>query len=67
MPLTSGPGFYKGNVVHIKKVDKKSVDLTRDIRKELIRVSLVLPSIHLDVECVLVCLLFACLWIWPDV
>lgn len=39
VPLTSGPGFYKGNVVHVKKVDKKSVDLTRDIRKELIHVS----------------------------
>ena len=39
VPLTSGPGFYKGNVVYVKKVDKKSVDLTRDIRKELIHVS----------------------------
>ncbi|KAK8766858.1 guanylate cyclase 32E-like [Amblyomma americanum] len=31
-------GFYKGNVVHIKHVYKKSVDLTRSIRKELIQV-----------------------------
>ena len=38
-PLNSGPGFYKGNVVYVKKVDKKSVDLTREIRKELIHVS----------------------------
>lgn len=38
-PLTSGPGFYKGNVCYVKKVDKKSIDLTREIRKELIHVS----------------------------
>ncbi|XP_077527361.1 guanylyl cyclase at 32E [Haemaphysalis longicornis] len=31
-------GFYKGNVVHIKRVYKKNVDLTRSIRKELIQV-----------------------------
>jgi hypothetical protein len=38
--MASAPGFYKGNVVYVKKVDKKTVDLTRDIRKELIHVSI---------------------------
>ncbi|CAN8030756.1 unnamed protein product [Ixodes persulcatus] len=31
-------GFYKGNVVFIKPIFKKSIDLTRSIRKELIEV-----------------------------
>ncbi|XP_064478005.1 guanylate cyclase 32E-like isoform X2 [Ornithodoros turicata] len=31
-------GFYKGNVVFIKPIYKKSIDLTRIIRKELIEV-----------------------------
>lgn len=31
-------GFYKGNVVFIKPIYKKNVDLTRSIRKELIEV-----------------------------
>ncbi|XP_028968121.1 guanylate cyclase 32E [Galendromus occidentalis] len=30
-------GFYKGNVVFIKPIYKKSIDLTRSIRKELIQ------------------------------
>lgn len=28
-------GLYKGNIVAIKQIRKKSVDLTRSIRKEL--------------------------------
>ncbi|CAN8008207.1 unnamed protein product, partial [Ixodes pacificus] len=31
-------GFYKGNVVFIKPIFKKNIDLTRSIRKELIEV-----------------------------
>ena len=31
-------GFYKGNVVFIKRIYKKSIDLTRNVRKELIQV-----------------------------
>ncbi|XP_067143457.1 guanylate cyclase 32E-like [Centruroides vittatus] len=31
-------GFYKGNVVYLRHVYKRSVDLTRCIRKELIRI-----------------------------
>ncbi|OQR74543.1 guanylate cyclase 32E-like [Tropilaelaps mercedesae] len=30
-------GFYKGNMVFIKPIHKKSIDLTRSIRKELIQ------------------------------
>ena len=33
-----GVGFCKGNVVFIKRVYKKNIDLTRNIRKELIQV-----------------------------
>lgn len=35
---SSGIGFYKGNVVFMKRVYKKNIDLTRNIRKELIQV-----------------------------
>jgi len=31
-------GVYKGNVVSIKRIFKKSIDLTRNVRKELIQV-----------------------------
>ena len=34
-----GIGVYRGSVVFIKKVHKKSIDLTRSVRKELIQVS----------------------------
>ncbi|KAI1301287.1 Guanylate cyclase 32E [Halotydeus destructor] len=34
----SNVGFYKGNVVFMRRVYKKSIDLTRNIRKELIQV-----------------------------
>lgn len=40
---SSGIGFYRGNVVFMKKIYKKNIDLTRNIRKELIQVSFVLP------------------------
>ncbi|CAG2168082.1 unnamed protein product, partial [Oppiella nova] len=33
-----GIGVYKGNVVAIKRIFKKSIDLTRNVRKELIQV-----------------------------
>lgn len=31
-------GVYKGTVVFIKRICKKSIDLTRNVRKELIQV-----------------------------
>jgi len=33
-------GFYKGMVVALKPIYKRSIDLTRNIRKELIQVNL---------------------------
>lgn len=48
-PISSGIGFYRGNVVFIKRIHKKSIDLTRDIRKELIRVSSMTSFIHFGV------------------
>ncbi|RWS09764.1 guanylate cyclase 32E-like protein, partial [Dinothrombium tinctorium] len=30
-------GIYKGNVVFVKRINKKSIDLTRNVRKELIQ------------------------------
>lgn len=33
-----GIGVYKGSVVFIKRIFKKSIDLTRNVRKELIQV-----------------------------
>lgn len=33
-----GIGIYKGNVVAIKRIFKKSIDLTRNVCKELIQV-----------------------------
>ncbi|XP_023229803.1 guanylate cyclase 32E-like [Centruroides sculpturatus] len=41
-------GFYKGNVVYLRHVYKKSVDLTRCIRKELIREVLRNEDLDLD-------------------
>lgn len=35
---SSGVGFYRGNVVYVKRIYKQSIDLTREIRKELIQV-----------------------------
>lgn len=35
-------GFYKGMVVAVKPIHKRSVDLTRNIRKELIQVTVLL-------------------------
>jgi hypothetical protein len=42
----SGIGIYKGNVVFIKRVFKKSIDLTRNVRKELIQVFIKLENCH---------------------
>uniref|UniRef100_T1KKV6 Guanylate cyclase n=1 Tax=Tetranychus urticae TaxID=32264 RepID=T1KKV6_TETUR len=36
--FANGIGFYKGNVVFIKRIYKKSIDLTRNVRKELIQI-----------------------------
>ncbi|XP_067129062.1 guanylate cyclase 32E-like isoform X2 [Centruroides vittatus] len=36
-PFTSKIGFYKGNIVYIKPVYKRSIDLTRALRKEMIQ------------------------------
>ena len=33
-----GIGVYKGTVVFLKRVCKKSIDLTRNVRRELIQV-----------------------------
>lgn len=35
----TGAGFFKGNVVFVKRINKKNVDLTRNLRKELIQVN----------------------------
>jgi hypothetical protein len=46
--LTSTVGFFKGNVVFVKRIHKKNIDLSREIRKELIHVS---PRVlRLDVQ-----------------
>lgn len=34
----NGAGFFKGNVVFVKRINKKNIDLTRNLRKELIQV-----------------------------
>lgn len=39
-PKRASIGFYKGNIVYMKHLYKKNIDLTRSIRKELITVSL---------------------------
>jgi len=40
-------GYYKGNLVFIKRINKRSIDLTRTIRKELIQVtSLIINTIY---------------------
>lgn len=36
-----GIGLYKGSVVFIKRVYKRSIDLTRNVRKELIQVCII--------------------------
>lgn len=36
----TGAGFFKGNVVFVKRISKKNIDLTRNLRKELIQVNL---------------------------
>lgn len=41
-------GLYKGNIVAIKQIRKKSVDLTRSIRKELKQVIVYYKSIVVE-------------------
>ena len=37
-----GIGFYRGNIIFISKVHRKTLDLTRAMCKELIQVSLII-------------------------
>lgn len=57
-------GLYKGNIVAIKHIEKRSVDLTRSIRKELkqmreVRHENLLPFIGASVDTGCVCILTA--------
>ncbi|XP_068241887.1 guanylate cyclase 32E isoform X2 [Palaemon carinicauda] len=57
-------GLYKGNIIAIKHIEKRSVDLTRSIRKELkqmreVRHENLLPFIGASVDTGCVCILTA--------
>ena len=50
--LNSCVGFFRGNVVFVKRIHKKNIDLSREIRKELIHVRWPLLFVGYDYICV---------------
>ena len=49
--LTSCIGFFRGNVVFVKRIHKKNIDLSREIRKELIHVRIACLSLNTTTLC----------------